>query len=283
MSDPRMTARDLWLEVRRNWAALSSPLIFCLIVALAAGFLLPVTYRSSATLIIVSHENADVIGDAGQGLAGLASLIGLNIPSGSNKSEVLATLRSRLLAGLFITKQELLPQLFPERWDRERKTWKDGERIPKPAEAYERWSKRILKVSEDAPTGLVTVALNAPSPELAASWTNQFLLLADERLRSRAIVEAEKNIQFLDKQLQSAAQVEIKEAVANLLERELKQVMLAKGRSEYAFKVVDPPFVPHKKHSPKRLLLLGLGLVLGVGLTLAATAMRVMFSAGRRS
>jgi uncharacterized protein involved in exopolysaccharide biosynthesis len=283
MTDPRTTARDLWLEIRRNWAALCSPLIFCLIVALSAGFILPVTYRSSATLIIVSHENADAIGDAGQGLAGLASLIGLNIPSGSNKSEVLATLRSRLLAGLFITQQELLPQLFPERWDRERKTWKDRERIPKPAEAYERWSKRILKVSEDAPTGLVTVALNAPSPELAASWTSQFLRLADERLRSRAIIEAEKNIQFLDKQLQSAAQVEIKEAVANLLERELKQVMLAKGRYEYAFKVVDPPFVPHKKHSPKRSLLLGLGFVLGVGLTLAATAMRVMFSAGRRS
>jgi uncharacterized protein involved in exopolysaccharide biosynthesis len=50
----------------------------------------------------------------------------------------------------------------------------------------------------------------------------------------------------------------------SLIESETKTLMLANGRVEYAFAVVDPARIPEHRERPKRSLMAATGLALGM-------------------
>jgi len=78
--------------------------------------------------------------------------------------------------------------------------------------------------------------------------------LANERIRTRAIDQATRNIDFLNKQIPQTSVVEVQRSLYNLIENELKTLMVANARAEYAFTVIDPAVPPERKLSPKRSL-----------------------------
>ena len=98
---------------------------------------------------------------------------------------------------------------------------------------------------------------------LAAGWANELVALANEILRQRAIEKSKANLAYLDTQLEKATVVEVRQAIYRLIEAEFKNVMIAQGTSDYAFKVIDPAVTPEKKVKPKRMLITAVGLLLG--------------------
>jgi uncharacterized protein involved in exopolysaccharide biosynthesis len=87
--------------------------------------------------------------------------------------------------------------------------------------------------------------------------------LANELVRTRTIDESERNIAYLNDQISRTNIVELQRVMYNLIETETKTLMLAKGRAEYAFTVVDPAVAPEVRTSPKRTLMVILGGALG--------------------
>ena len=73
---------------------------------------------------------------------------------------------------------------------------------------------------------------------------NGLVGLANELLRTRALEEAQRNIAYLNAQADRTNEVELRRAIFNLIESETKTLMLANGRTEYAFRVVDPAVPP---------------------------------------
>ena len=57
--------------------------------------------------------------------------------------------------------------------------------------------------------------------------------------------------------------MELKQAIAQLLEHEVESVMMARANAEYAFKVVAPPRPPSEPVSPNKPLLIIVGTLLG--------------------
>jgi len=55
----------------------------------------------------------------------------------------------------------------------------------------------------------------------------------------------------------------MQESIGRLLETELQKLMLAKGNREFAFKIVDPAFVPKERLRPKRAMIAIIGTLLG--------------------
>jgi uncharacterized protein involved in exopolysaccharide biosynthesis len=115
-------------------------------------------------------------------------------------------------------------------------------------------------------------------PTTAAKWANDFVALANDLVRSRVLEDATRNVAYLNKQIAQTKEVEIQRSLSDLIESETKTLMLANGRKDYAFRIIDPAVPPGLRHSPQRTLLVvsgtALGFFLGTALALGINAYR---------
>jgi uncharacterized protein involved in exopolysaccharide biosynthesis len=261
---PRISLYDIVvLTIRRWWIG-----VICvgIGVSLAAwmAFNSPFIYRAEAVLMLAQAADQ---GDSRlpDQLGGLAALAGVSLRgSGDRKAEALATLQSRTLTDSFVRDRNLLPVLFASRWDDQRKEWKPNVKAPTVWDANELISRNIRKVMEDRKTGLVTVAMEWTDPKLAAEWTIDLVERTNRSLQEAAYARANRNIEFLRKQLEQTNIIEVRQALNKLMESELKTSMLAQRSDDYAFKFLDRPVVPEYKVRPRRLLILVLGFTAGI-------------------
>ena len=240
----------LWAS---RWLILSSSLIAAGIAA-AIAFSLPVYYRSEVLVMPVSSESSSgaLANLAGQ-FGGLASLAGIGGGGDGKKSEAIATLGSRALTEDFIQANQLLPVLFAQEWDAQENAWrKDLKKTPTLWEGVKKFSTKIRAISNDKKTGLVTLSMEWTDPALAAAWANQLVQRTNDTLRERAIATSRRNLAYLNDQLEKTSVVELRQSIFRLTEAEIKNIMLAEGNREYAFKVIDPAVVPEEKSRPRR-------------------------------
>ena len=110
---------------------------------------------------------------------------------------------------------------------------------------------------------MVVLSISWHDPEKAQLWANRLVAVFNEHMRSQAVDEATKSIDYLNKQLAQTSVMEMQQMLYSLIEDSTKKIMLANVRSEYAFKVIDPAVVPERKIKPKRSLIVILGFVIG--------------------
>ena len=111
-------------------------------------------------------------------------------------------------------------------------------------EALTLFTRRVLAVSEDKRTGLVRVSITWIDRHAAAVWANEYVDLANHELQRRAIDESNTRIEFLRDAAQKAQVVGVREAIYRLMESEVKSVMIATTRPDFAFRIVDKAIVP---------------------------------------
>ena len=265
---------------RGKWIILSGVFLFAALAA-AAAFLMTPKYRAQVVMIPVKSDDtrAALASMAGQ-LGGLASLAGLSLGGGGNKDEYLQYLNSYGFTARFIEDEDLLPVLFEERWDGQGGSWnvKDPDDLPSMADGVRKFTRGVRAVQEERRTGIVTLAVVWKDRELAARWANLLVERANRDLRQRAIDEAEARQKYLDEELTRTSVVELRQSIYRLIENEIKSVMLAKVREEYAFKVIDPAVVPDADDMvrPKKLAMILIGAVFGgaVGLLIVLWRLR---------
>jgi uncharacterized protein involved in exopolysaccharide biosynthesis len=125
-------------------------------------------------------------------------------------------------------------------------------------------------VSEEKVTGIVTLTLVWSDREQVARWANLLIERANRDLRQRAIAEAQASTDYLNAELAKTSVLELRQAIYRLLENQIKTVMLANVRDQYAFRVIDPASAPDPDDTvrPKRLAMILLGMVFGGGVAL---------------
>ena len=173
-----------------------------------------------------------------------------------------AVLRSRRLVEEFVKRNDLMKELRPIAGD-----------PPSLWFAVNAFRDRVLSIVDDDDRGTTTIEMKWTDPKLTARWANEFVALANQLIRTRALDESSRNIKYLNDQIAKTNVVEIQRVMYNLIENETKTHMLANGRQEYAFTVVDPAVVPERRIWPRRTLMVltggVLGVILGVILALA--------------
>jgi uncharacterized protein involved in exopolysaccharide biosynthesis len=232
---------------------------FVAIVAAACG-LLAVAVALTATHIyraevVVTEANDEGIGGAASlanQLGGLASIAGINLAKSGTGQEAQAVLRSNHLVEQFVQRNGLIKE-FPARAGR-----------PTLWFAAKEFRERVLTIRDDDDRGTTTIAMEWTDPTVAARWANEFVALANEIVRTRALDESSRNIKYLNDQIAKTNVVEIQRVMYGLIENETKTHMLANVRQEYAFTVVDPAVAPELRVWPKRTLIVLTGGVLGV-------------------
>ena len=143
---------------------------------------------------------------------------------------------------------------------------------PSDQEAHEAFVK-LVSISEDKQTGLITVSVEHESPDIAKQWVELMVSRVSEDLRSKDIREAEESIKFLESQRETSL-VSLDEVFAQLIEEQTKTIMLANVSKDYVFDVIDPPVAPELKSKPSRALICVLGTILGVVLGVVIVLMR---------
>ncbi len=220
-----------------------------LVVALTATWI----YSAEIVVTQVRDSNVGGAGSVASQLGGLASLAGVNLSLGGNgEQQAQAVLQSRHLAEEFIKQEGLIPELAGKT-TKPLTLWR----------AVKQFRKDVLKIHEDKRTGTTSVTIEWRDPALAARWANRYVAAANEMLRARALNDSNRNIEYLNKQLATTDVVELRRVLYNLIEAETKTLMLANGRVEYAFAVVDSAVPSEEKIRPHRVLTVLAGTVMG--------------------
>ena len=267
MAEEEINLLDLWrVLVREKWLILFF-IVVCTTGAIAAALITTPIYRAEALLEPVTEEGKQSGGLLSQ-YGGLAAMAGINIGGGGGTAAAaIAKLQSRVFVEEFLSDEKLLPVLFYKKWDQKTKRWQveDPKQIPTMWDGVEVFTKNILKISEDKKTGLVTLSIEWQDRELVSRWANLLVERINRHLRELAVQDSRRSIEYLNTELAKTSIVELQHAIANLLEGQINKIMLAKVRTEFAFKVIDPAVVPPKNKyvKPKRRLMVVLGFVLG--------------------
>jgi len=279
-SPPQSVPQDISLVamaafIRRHITIIGGCVLLGGIAAGAASFLLTPRYRAEVVFSPVNSGNLS--SELGGSLGGLAAIAGITLGGASKRSdEALEYLRSRQFIRGFIERHGLMPLMYAGKWDAAHGRWR-GE-APTIAQGINRFSHKVLQITQDHRTGIVTLAVIWRDRAVAAQWANALVAEADAALRARAIDEFKRSLEYLKQAAGETSLVEVQDAVAKTMETELKDAMLAKTRDAYAFKVLDPAVVrdPNDTDSPNRplIVVLGCGFGLLVGLALAARGQR---------
>ena len=252
----------LMVLVKRKWLIIG--LVFLTgVAAVVISLLMTNIYRSEATLAARETEQSPAQALTGA-LGGLGGMVAgeMGLGGGSNADKIEVLLKSRRLADLVVEKHNLLPILFKEMWDSRKKAWLENP-APTVQDAYKLISKKLLKVSRDRKTDVITVSFENEDPEFARKMVDYYLTELSEGLRTEVLKDAEENMRFLTAQLDKTTDPLLKEKIYSMLAKEIEKDTFARAQTYYGFYVLDPPIAPDldKKAKPKRALICILSMV----------------------
>lgn len=279
--------RELFLTLWRAKAVIVAVTSVFAVASVVIALMLPKIYRAEALLAPVAQQesvNGALSGIAGQ-FGGLASLAGINLNSGSSVDKTtlaLETIKSRqFLANLIAQHDVLVPLFATARWDggadglvidEDIYDTSSGEWLrnvdppltPEPSlqEAHEKFNA-ILTVTQNAETGLVSIAAEHKSPFVASDWVTWLVEDVNSYMKQRDIAEAQKSISFLQRQIEQTSVAEMRQMLFGLIQEQTRTITLAEVRDEYVLRTVDPALPPEQRASPNRKLIVIVGTLLG--------------------
>jgi len=230
--------------IRRRWQMLVLVALVGAGAGWAASYLFDKRYKVETQIALVEDEGSlSTLPSIADKFGGIAGIAGLDL-SGSDRERgaTVAMLKAHMLIEQFIAQQNILPDLFPNRWDGRANRWREGYLQPTLQEGGNVFIKRALTVSEDRKTGVLALRIEWMSREKIASWANGLIALAN------AVIE------YLEREAARADSVELKQSIYSLLQSQMNKRMLATTRPEFSFRVIDPAETPRPRDlaSPNR-------------------------------
>ncbi|HOD97928.1 MAG TPA: Wzz/FepE/Etk N-terminal domain-containing protein [Syntrophales bacterium] len=292
--------RVIWKR-RRLIGYIAAAMVFLTVVV---SLLMTNIYQSEAVIMPVAGKEVGAGGGAAALLAAqFGGLAGIATPGSTSTQEIVSLLKSNVLREKVIEQHKLLPVLFEEEWDAEKKRWKaegGGFRInlnpiswvssllalvrppPPPSIAKKKpgipdvWDgiralDEMVTVKHDVKQGSITITGQFPDPELAARVVENFLTTLTDHMSAEARRVALTNQKYLEGQLSATTDPFIKQKIYNLIAQQVETSMMAEVKENFAFKILDPPRVPDQKFKPKRaqMVMLSFVVALFIGIFMA--------------
>lgn len=270
---------------RYKYIVATSVTIFA-VISVVYALSIPNVYRSSSTLSIVNDKGGTSLSGMMGQLGALSSLAGINIGgSGKKDYHIEEMLKSRDFLIPFIERHQLKPSIFAasgwdrdsnkvlfdkEKYDHEKQVWVREVKAPKKPEpsneeAYKKF-RDIYKVSYDRKKNLFQISIDYVSPYQAKIWLEMLIKEFNEYSRLESVKEIKNNIYFLEKHINEAHVTELKSSLYQLLEEQLKSLMLSESKKNFSLDIIQAPFVPEDKYGPKRAVICFAITLLGFGI-----------------
>lgn len=252
--------------------------IIGLTFAVASVFLalsLPNEYSVKAKVVSNLSDAKSLSGNL-SGLGGLASLAGVSIGGGSsltpevltemlNSSSFLASfIRQYQLEKEVMAAIEFIPSKNQFKYDEKLLDVSTGKWIrefeypqkqdPSDAELVEKF-KESFSAEFDRKSKIIMINFTSLSPSFSKKVSDNVIYHFNQYMKNKDIEESETSIKYLQGELELAKFHEVKQALQQVMEEQLKKLSLANTRDEYALRFVQYPIEPTKKSGPKRALI----------------------------
>lgn len=280
--DLREIFKALWMG---KYIVVSVTALF-IIASVIYSLSLPNIYHSRAILSPVGESSGNGMSQVMKNMGGLASLAGVNLPSGDSGSKTLQAIEK--LNTLSFFENNILPNIHlpdlmaidswnakaneiiydPEIYDEVTKTWTreysyPETLIPSAQESFDVFGAENLVVFQDIDTGFVSITVKHQSPYVAQSWAELIVSQLNYFFRAKSKLEAEAAMDYLNMQMAQTSFSEIKLVIAQLLQQKMQQLTLIEASDFYVFEYIDPPAVMENKSEPSRAAICIIGAILG--------------------
>jgi len=249
-------------------------------------------YKAEAVIMPVTTKDSGGSGIGAALMQQLSGMPGFGIPGSASSAEVVGLLKSNVLREKMVQKYNLLPILFYEDWDEQKKDWKRDSGIslnplyyvsllakalaPPPPGARKKepgvpdmWDALrllddLVDVNFNMKESTITISVSFHDPDMAAKLVDYFLITLNDYMSSEAKRVANTNRKYLEDQLGASSDPFIKQKTYNLIAQQIETAMMAEVKENFAFKVIDPPLAPDKKFKPKRAVMVVLSIVVAL-------------------
>ena len=268
------------------WSGKLPVLICTFIFSVASVFYslsLPNLYRAEV-LLLPTNESASNLGALNSQLGGLASLVGANFQSRALTPADFAKelLGTKAFVSQFIEQHKIGPMIYAaDGWDPEERellfdpfiyNQKDAQWVgdyfdnnnigPSSSDYFSKFSD-MVSLSSNRDSNIITISVVHLSPDFAAFLSNELVSALNNEVRDRSVRETQDNIKYLNKQIGKAVKTEIVEILYDLLQAQMQSLMLADGKANFAFDILDPAITPDERFSPSRSRICVLGAIVG--------------------
>lgn len=287
--DDEIDLRELLRVLRANARLILKITLVTTLLATIAAFVMTPKYKGEVLLAPAAPQTghgglSSLINKFG----GLASMVGVSLPGAGDADSAFATLTSRKTLLSYVKENNLKPILFYKRWDADKNKWKvnrshwlkdilhipldenPSEQLapgePTDGQTYKLLSKRIVRVSQDKSSSLITLDVIWRDPAGAAAWANGLVAYANSELRKRDINDAERMIAYLTAQANKTDNPDIRTGLYQMIESQEQTAAVAASTTDYAFRIIDPavPADLNNRVRPKRGLMIILALLGGM-------------------
>ena len=237
---------------------------------------LPNVYKATAIVAPAGEQSGGGLSQMAGQLGGLASLAGVSLGTSETTDTIIAmeSMKTWGFIDEFIEKHDLqvsivaakgwdrnnnkliiadeMYDIAQEKWVRKASRGKSAE--PSSWELYKEFKKN-LSIGQDTDTGLINVGFRHLSPVEAQKITQWLIEDINALMKKRALDDATKNINYLQKQITQTPLSDMQNVFYSLIEEQTKTKMLANVSDEYVFKYISIPRVPEEKEGPRRAII----------------------------
>ncbi|HEX5460811.1 MAG TPA: hypothetical protein VFX20_12660 [Steroidobacteraceae bacterium] len=247
--------------------------ILGIIAGIVIGMMSTRIYEATVAIAPAKPDNA-ASAAMQSNLGSLAAMVGMPFP-GEQRDDAsinLAYLESRQFAASFIQQHGMMELLYPKRGGGAAA----AREPPTMGNAVRYFDRKMRTINKDRSSGLIMLSVNWRDRFEAAQWANEMVAEINEEARNRAISEAQRSLKYLNGELQRTTVVELRDAIYQLVEQNIKSIMLANARRDFAFEVIDPATVPDANRYIRPNWVFNIISGLMIGMTLAALAALLM-------
>lgn len=262
--------------------------IFAILAAattFGVSYLVPERFSAMTTVALNITEKPGNVAEGtyrGSDVIGLLEYDLLIDSAPDNEADrTMARLRSFDFRKSVIDQHNLLPIIFPSKWNEVTGTWTEDFK-PDLRVAVSNLGEMIL-VAKDPESGLVHITGTTTNPQLSADLVNLYTGEFNGFIRLRQLEEISQRREYLNRRLTEVNNLELQKSIYRLLETQIAQESLIFARQNYPLEVIQPATVPLFKSSPARkkwTILAFLGAVFfGITIALGAVLLRKIITA----
>lgn len=277
---------EFWRALRRDWRVFAWVTAMAAVISIVVALLLTEKFLGEVAIVEAEQGGGGAASAAMLGqFGGLAGLAGIDLSRlGGGGSNGRAVLNSRMLVEEFISRNNLLPILFDDDWDVTAGKWTtSAEDTPTVWLGVKKFVEDVREIEEDSVTGVIRVTVEWEDPVIAAAWANGMVVLTNQIVRARDLRDAERSVEYLQNEIKKTNILGLQQVLYSLIESEMKTIMLAKVKEEYAFAVIDPAVTPELRSFPHRTLLVAIGTTFGGFVALMVILVRLVMRREREA
>lgn len=224
-------------------------------------------------------------GIPGGGLAGIASKlagaagVGALASQGTPFDEYTQLLTSNRLAKELAENTNILPIVFYDAYDQDRKTWRSRDDLfhrcidllkyafnypvksaPNQDDLMIFLSKNMI-VDTSLESQFVTVSLKFKDPHQAQTLLNTILLTADKIIRNDTRADVSARLVYLTSTLPQVTQTDVQDALISILSVQEQQMMAINADQHFAFNVVDPAYADPRPSWPNLVIVASIAIL----------------------